>query len=251
MNDDAARTPNPPLSFAARGGHVSVMNRSIAFAALAAALAGAALAAPALAQTTAAPVVAAATAPVELTGAARSQALAAASRALDSVRALQGRFRQLSPTGTVQTGAFYLQRPGRLRFEYDAPSPLTIVSDGASLAISDRAMRTTDQLPLRATPLYFVLKSTINLEKDTRITRVAQQDKELAITARDKSGQTDGEITLVLDASTKALKRWRIIDGQGQVTQLTLVDVRPTGKIDPKLFVIDAKNDPTSRRRGG
>jgi len=89
------------------------------------------------------------------------------------------------------------------------------------------------------------------LEKDARITRVAQQDKELAITARDKSGQTDGEITLVIDTTTKALKRWRIIDGQGQVTQLTLVDVRPTGKIDPKLFVIETKNDPTSRRRGG
>lgn len=227
------------------------MTRSIAFAVLAVALTSAAPIAPASAQTVAPSTAAQAATPVELTGAARSQALATASRALDSVRALQGRFRQVSPTGTVQTGAFYLQRPGRLRFEYDAPSPLTVISDGASVAISDRAMRTTDQMPLRATPLYFVLKSTINLEKDARITRVAQQDKELAITARDKSGQTDGEITLVIDTTTKALKRWRIIDGQGQVTQLTLVDVRPAGKIDPKLFVIDAKNDPTSRRRGG
>lgn len=227
------------------------MKRSIAFVALAAALASATPFASALAQATAPSAGAVVLAPVELTGAARAQALATASRALDSVRALQGRFRQVSPTGAVQTGAFYLQRPGRLRFEYDAPSPLTVISDGASVAISDRAMRTTDQMPLRATPLYFVLKSTINLEKDARITRVAQQDKELAITARDKSGQTDGEITLVIDTTTKALKRWRIIDGQGQVTQLTLVDVRPTGKIDPKLFVIDAKNDPTSRRRGG
>jgi outer membrane lipoprotein-sorting protein len=198
-----------------------------------AALAFAAVA-PATAQTGAA----VSSAPIDLAGPARSQVLKDASRALDTVRALQGRFQQISPDGAALTGAFYMHRPGRLRFEYDAPSPLTIVADGASLAISDRAMRTTDTLPLRATPLWFVLKSTINLEKDARITRVARQDNELVITARDRSGQADGEITLNLDASTKALKRWRIVDGQGQVTQLTLIDVRPSARLDPMLFAI-------------
>ena len=187
----------------------------------------------------------------ELTGTARTAALTEASRALDSIRALQGRFRQVSPSGAVQTGAFYLQRPGRLRFEYDAPGPLTVISDGASVAIRDRAMRTTDQIPLRATPLYFVLKSTINLEKDARITQVAKQDNELIITAKDRSGQTDGQITLTLDMSSKALKRWRIVDGQGQVTQLTLFDARSAAKLDPKLFQIQDASDPTARRRGG
>jgi len=190
-------------------------------------------------------------APIELTGADRSRVLADASRALDSVRALQGRFRQVSPDGQVRTGALYLQRPGRLRFEFDPPSPLTIVSDGVSVAINDTAMRTSNQIPLRATPLYFVLKSTINLEKDARITQVTRQDQTLLITARDKSGQTDGEITLSLDMSTKGLRRWRIVDGQGQITQLTLIDARPVGKIDPKLFVIKEVADPTARRRGG
>jgi len=221
------------------------MKRSLlSLAALAVLLAAGA---PALAQTNAAEIAA----PADLSGPARSQALAEASRALDGVRALQGRFQQVSPGGATVNGAFYIQRPGRLRFEYDAPSPLTIISDGASVAVSDRAMRTSDQMPLRATPLYFVLKSTINLEKDARITRVARTENELMITARDKSGQTDGEITLSLDANSKALKRWRIVDGQGQVTQLTLLEARASARLDPKLFVIQTSSDPTARRKGG
>lgn len=202
---------------------------------------------PSLAQTSP-PVL---SAPAELTGAARSEVLTQASRALDGVRALQGRFQQVSPNGATVTGVFYLQRPGRLRFEYDPPSPLTIIADGASVAISDKAMRTTDQMPLRATPLYLVLKSTINLEKDARITRVARTVDEMTITARDKSGQADGEITLSLDATSKALKRWRIVDGQGQVTQLTLLEAKASTRLDPKLFVIQTLSDPTSRRKGG
>jgi outer membrane lipoprotein-sorting protein len=245
MNERATHSPGAPHSFAAHGGHLGDMKRSfLSVAVLSAAFVASA---PVFAQRQ----VSDFNAPIELSGQARSAALAEASRALNGVRALQGRFQQVSPGGATVTGAFFMQRPGRLRFEYDAPSPLTIVADGATVAISDRAMRTSDQLPLRATPLYFVLKSTINFEKDARITRVARTENELLITARDKSGQTDGEITLSLDAASKALKRWRIVDGQGQVTQLTLIEARPTAKLDPKLFIIQTTTDPTARRKGG
>ena len=112
--------------------------------------------------------------PVDLTGADRDQAITRANTSLNALQRLQGRFTQTSPTRTVSTGAFYLQRPGKVRFEYDPPATLLIVSDGSVVSMRNSAMRTTDRTPLRSTPLNMILKSQIDLNHDARISRVAR-----------------------------------------------------------------------------
>jgi outer membrane lipoprotein-sorting protein len=187
--------------------------------------------------------------PIELTGKERSRVLTEASAALDAMRRLSARFTQVAPDGTVSAGALYLERPGKVRFQYDAPNPLTIVADGATVAVADRALRTVDRTPLRATPLYFVLKSNVNLEKDARISQVARQGDLVLITARDRKGETEGAITFTLSAKDYGLRSWRVMDGQGQTTAITLSNANVVAQLDPKLFRLDEKEDPTARRR--
>ena len=119
-----------------------------------------------------------------MTGARRTAALAEASAALNRVVAVQGRFTQVAPDGAQTRGRVFMQRPGKLRFEYDPPTPLTIVADGAVVAVEDRSMRDVQRIPLRSTPLYYVLKRDVNLERDARITRVIQQGDNLLVSAR-------------------------------------------------------------------
>src|SRR5688572_19015309 len=64
---------------------------------------------------------------VTLEGAERAAALDLANRTLNGVRRLQGRFVQSSPDGSRASGMFYMQRPGKLRFEYDPPATMLIV----------------------------------------------------------------------------------------------------------------------------
>ena len=85
-----------------------------------------------------------------LVGADRTQALAQASAALNRIASVQGRFAQIAPDGTRSQGDIYLQRPGRMRFQYDAPSPLTIVSDGSIVSVEDRSVRDVSRVPLRS-----------------------------------------------------------------------------------------------------
>ena len=89
---------------------------------------------------------------IVLQGQARTAALARANSALNSVQRLQGRFLQSSPDGVNARGRFFLERPGRLRFQYDPPSTLLIVSDGRVVSMRDTALRTTERTPLRSTP---------------------------------------------------------------------------------------------------
>jgi outer membrane lipoprotein-sorting protein len=185
--------------------------------------------------------------PVLLEGDARAKALALASDALNAARAVQGRFLQMAPDGSVSQGAFYLQRPGKLRFEYDAPATMTIVADGSQLSVVDRALKTDERYPLRATPLYFVLKNSVALDSDGKVTKVVVQGDTLQITVRDRKGQTDGSITLMFDQPSRELRQWRVVDGQGQTTQVVLRDITTAAALDPKLFALKPYQQPGIR----
>lgn len=212
---------------------MSPMNRRLALAGLAAL----ALAAPAaLAQDLRPRTPAAAPEITALDGAERAAALAAANRALNSIQHLQGRFVQTAPGGARSTGAFYLQRPGRLRFEYDPPATLLIVSDGSVVSMRDTALRTTDRTPLRSTPLNLILGNRVDLERQARVTRVSRSGPWTMITARDRSGETDGQITLNFYGEEAELRSWDVTDATGARTRITLSDVTQPASLDRGLF---------------
>lgn len=183
-----------------------------------------------------------------LAGPDRSAALALASASLNRIAAVQGRFAQIAPDGARSQGDIYLSRPGRMRFQYDAPSPLTIVSDGATVAVVDTSVRDVSRVPLRSTPLYYVLKRDVNLERDARIVRVARDGDRLLVTARDRSGEADGEITITFAGPAYELREWSVTDGQRQTTRISLSGVHAAGTIDPRLFRAPAASDPAARR---
>jgi outer membrane lipoprotein-sorting protein len=188
--------------------------------------------------------------PEVLQGDARAEGLAQANAALNSFRRLQGRFIQTSPGGGRASGMFYLERPGRLRFEYDPPASLLIVSDGSVVALRDNELRTTERTPLRSTPLSIILGAEIDLERNARILRVSRAGPWLMITARDRAGQTDGQITLQFYGPGLELRSWDVIDATGARTRITLSDVTQPESIDRGLFRLEdmLSNRPGRRR---
>lgn len=176
---------------------------------------------------------------VELQGDARAAALAQANRVLNGTQRLQGRFVQISPDGSRAGGMFYMQRPGKLRFEYDPPATLLIVSDGSVVALRDRALRTTDRTPLRSTPLNLILRTEVNLARDARIVRVGRQGGWLMITARDRSGQTDGQIQLNFFGDAAELRSWDVVDATGARTRVTLTDMTQPASFNQSLFRLE------------
>jgi outer membrane lipoprotein-sorting protein len=177
--------------------------------------------------------------PVVLEGAARTAGIAQANQALNAVQRLQGRFVQTSPGGGRASGMFYLERPGKLRFEYDPPAALLIVADGSVVAMRDRELRTTERTPLRSTPLNIILGRTINLERDARVLRVSRAGPWLLITARDRGGQTDGQITLQFYGPQLELRSWDVIDATGARTRITLSDITRPASLDRSLFRLE------------
>jgi outer membrane lipoprotein-sorting protein len=183
-----------------------------------------------------------------LSGADRAAALARANSALNSVNLLQGRFVQVAPDGRRANGAFYMQRPGKLRFEYDPPATMLIVSDGRVVHMRDRALRTTDRTPLNSTPLNLVLRDNINLERDARIVRVARQGGDILVSARDRQGIADGQITMRFSGPNADLRSWDVIDATGSRTQIQLLNVTRPAALNRNLFRME---DMLESRPGG
>lgn len=175
---------------------------------------------------------------VTLEGADRAAALARVNAALNGVQRLQGRFTQTSPGGSRAAGAFYLQRPGKLRFEYDPPATLLIVSDGSVVAMRDTALRTTERTPLRSTPLHLILGANIDLERNARIIRVSRGGEWTVVTARDRTGEMDGALSLHFDAETQ-LRSWDVTDATGSRTRVTLSDITQPASLDRALFRLE------------
>ena len=164
--------------------------------------------------------------------------LARVDAAMNSTTSFSGRFAQYAADGSFAQGQVYIKRPGKLRFEYDAPNPLLIVSDGVTLTQQDKALETIDRVPLSATPLNFFLREDVNLANDTEVIGLQKTFNEWRVTARDGSGEMDGAITMVFDAQNLALKEWIIADSFGGETRVLLSELRYNERINPRLFVL-------------
>ena len=176
--------------------------------------------------------------PAGLTDAERSDILSRAAAALADVKTARGTFEQVAPDFSESTGRFALSRPGKVRFEYDAPSPLLLVSDGTTVALQDSELETTDRVPLGTTPLALLLDDEIDFETEADVLEVTRRNGRVGITLRDRSGEMDGTLTLILQESDMSLTGWRTVDSGGNITSVMLSDVPYGSRLNPRLFVM-------------
>jgi len=163
---------------------------------------------------------------------------------LNSFLNMEGYFVQTGPSGRYTSGRFFLSRPGRVRFEYEPPSPLMIVADGTWVSIENRKLKTSEHYPLSATPLKIILAKNIDLLKDADITNAYQDENFVTLTLHTKGSSDAGQITLVFQASDMTLKEWIVIDGQGLQTRISVSDLVTGIKQNPKLFFIKKPDFP-------
>lgn len=188
--------------------------------------------------------------PTFLNGDARSNAIKTANNAINSLSKIEGKFVQINANNTTNSGKFWLDRPGKLRFEYDPPSPILLVADGASIAISDKKLKTVERYPIRSNPLYFLLKSNVDITKELNVTKVLKQNNKLIIGLKDKKNQAQGELSLVFDANNN-LEEWSILDNRKRNTIVKLSNIKPSNIKDATFFKVKDPKKVTTIVKGG
>ncbi|MCA1999365.1 MAG: outer membrane lipoprotein carrier protein LolA [Hyphomicrobiales bacterium] len=158
----------------------------------------------------------------------------------NAMRGLRADFVQISPDGRRFGGVLHLLRPGRMRFEYNPPATLEIVSDGRSVAIRDRKLNTQDLYLIGQTPLKFLLQPKIDIAKDAKVIDLRRAGAEILLDIEDRGtiGGTS-KIRVVFDGESHALKEWTVTDPQGATTRVMLSNLNLAALPDKALFVID------------
>lgn len=167
---------------------------------------------------------------------------------LNNTLSFSGRFTQNSSDGSFAQGRIYLKRPGKIRFEYDSPATLLLVSDGVTLTQLDKQLDTMDRIPLSSTPLAFFLSENVRLENDVEVVGLQKTGDGIRVSARDRSGQVDGTVTMVFDPASLALNGWVVADGFGVETRILLSDLKYNDKLNPRLFILRDDNRRNRRR---
>lgn len=180
-------------------------------------------------------------------GAASAQQLSLAqiSQYLNQLQTAQGGFTQINQDGTLSTGQIYIKRPGRIRFEYNAPSDALVLAGGGQLAIFDpRSNVGPDRYPLSQTPLSIILQDNVNLERTSMVTGTTSDGTTTSVTVQDPDNPEYGTIQLVLTANPVELRQWIVTDEFGTQTTVILNDLVSGNNIrDIKFNIIAEMRD--------
>ena len=155
---------------------------------------------------------------------------------LDNLSCDKGRFEQVDARGALTTGTFFLQRPGRARFDYDPPSGLVIASNGFKVTVVDHRLKTIQAYPLGFTPLGLFLARNIRLDRGVQVTSVNRSVAGFSITARDQRHPTQGSIMMNFTQDPIRLAGWTVTDSRGQSVQVRLAALSPATPQSGRFF---------------
>lgn len=169
-----------------------------------------------------------------------AQASAATEKAQAYLLALgnaRARFLQTAPDGAESTGTFYLSRPGRLRFEYDPPTRDFVVADGFLIYFYDGQLGEQTNAPIGQTLADFLLRKDLRLSGDVQVTQVRRGGDLLQIALIQTADPQAGSLMLGFSEKPFSLKKWRVTDSQGLITEVELFNLETGIALAPGLFV--------------
>ena len=162
---------------------------------------------------------------------------------LNSIHTLTATFQQHAGSG-VSTGHVWLQRPGKMRFEYDRPNPVSLFADGFYVYYWDKDLHQISKIGLKATPAWFLLRDPVTFD-DVIVTGVEHGPNTIRVSVVESAKPDAGSLTMVFTENPLLLRQWTVVDQEGKVTTVSLSDLQSGMAIDPKVFVFE---DPYAAR---
>jgi outer membrane lipoprotein-sorting protein len=168
---------------------------------------------------------------------------------LNSIHTMQAKFAQVADNGGLAKGTIYLQRPGKMRVEYDPPVPDIIVATGKMLIHYDGELDQPSYLPQTSSPAAFLLRDQIKLAGDVSVTKVARNGNQLLVDVIETGSAEKGGLHLVFTDNPLQLRQWTVLDAAGKRTEVTLIDPKFNIPIDPVKFLFETPSKPSTSPR--
>src|SRR5262249_35981262 len=161
----------------------------------------------------------------------------------NTLKQMKGVFVQTDPDKKRSRGRFYVQKPGKFRFDYAPPSRKIMASDGRLMRIKEPDQTNEEAVELDNTPFRLLLKKDVDLVRDARILDVQESEDLVVLAIQDRSPDAPGRVQLIfVKKPAFELKEWVVRDAQGLETKVEVGEINKTDEIDPTIFQWDAGN---------
>jgi outer membrane lipoprotein carrier protein len=144
---------------------------------------------------------------------------------------------------TQGRGTLYLQRPGRFRWEYDAPNKQVIIADGKRVYLHDldldQVSHQSEEKALRGTPA-LLLANDAPIERDFNTRPIESTDGRDWVELTPKAKDTD-IVRIELGFGSTGLESMIMEDSFGQETRLNFGQTKRNPILDLSLFKLDEK----------
>ncbi|ADV11470.1 outer-membrane lipoprotein carrier protein LolA [Mesorhizobium ciceri] len=157
---------------------------------------------------------------------------------LSSVKSMSGDFVQSGPNAERTRGRFFLQRPGKIRFNYAGQSGISVIADGKSLVVYNRKLKTSRLYALSKTPLKLLLDNKVDFSGN-RVKSVRDDGAQVTVKLSDRSTFGNSSISMVFDSKSLDLRRWSLTDEKGLTTTVNISNVKQGVRAPEGTFVID------------
>ena len=162
---------------------------------------------------------------------------------LNGVESLQANFEQSvfdASQGQARRlqGVFYLQRPGKFRWDYTEPKGQLVLADGRTVWLVEDDLKQAYHKPqsqaLRGTPA-LLLAERLRLEDHFEVVELgdSQAMEWVELIPRDPESQF---VRVLLAFAGNELRRMELADKFGQVTRFSFSEIKRNPRLDAKLF---------------
>ncbi|WP_073955074.1 outer membrane lipoprotein carrier protein LolA [Thalassospira sp. TSL5-1] len=155
---------------------------------------------------------------------------------MNGITTLKADFVQISSDGGAAKGEVYMQRPGKMRFEYAPPSQILLVATGHDFIYYDKEINAPTYFNIDETPAGLILADKVSLSRDVQIIDFRRTAETIRIKLIRKSDPGAGNVTLVFQDNPLQLRQWVVEDATGIETTVTLYNTQEGMKLDPELF---------------
>jgi len=161
---------------------------------------------------------------------------------LNGISTAEADFTFAAPDGQISHGMFYLNRPDKLRFEYTDPAGNLLIADGSYVIYWDAGQKEASNLPIKSTPLAFLLRPQISLTDGVEVTGYEHNAGIIRVRLVQTHDSSAGSVTIAFTDQPLELRGWRLVDPGGQITDVTFSNWRFGMTLDPGLFHFESPN---------
>lgn len=169
---------------------------------------------------------------------------------LNSLKSLEANFVQIASNGEKVEGKLYIEKPNKIRMEYNAPSNILIVGNGDYIVYYDKELDQVTNIDYEDVPAALILASEVDINgKDLSVTDFYKDPGVTRVSLEYSKASELGPFTLLFTNNPFALRQWKVVTPQAMEVSLSLYDVVVDSKLDGNLFEFTKKEESKDKYR--